>query len=229
MTFLELVNTTRRECGASGPPLLTLGGSLSYENTRIKNWVLDAYRELQTRMRDWGFMQREFSFITTPGIGTYTAATLSTPLPSFANWKTDSLRCYTQSLGFPDEQVLPFRDYMEFRDLYLFGANRTLQQRPVLFTVDPNKNLLLGPLPDQAYVVNGLYYLASQTMVADSDEPTVIPEEFQDVIVYGAMMKYGYYEAAPEALARGTAEWDRQLNGLMLDYLPKIVSGPTLA
>lgn len=230
MTFLELVNAARRECGANNgnSPLLSLGGVLSYENTRFKSWVNEAWREIQRKHRQWGFMERDFSFNTTVGVQQYTAATLSTPIASFANWKRDSFRIYVTATGFSDEQILGLEDLQVFRNLYVFGTNRTLQQRPVLFAIDTQKRILLGPVPDLVYTVVGQYYKAADDLVADGEEPA-FEDEFHDLIVYKVMQKYGMYEAASEVLARGETEGGRLMAQLEADFLPKITFGPTLA
>ena len=231
MTFLELVNSVRENSGASGPPLTTLGGVLSYQNTRIKNWVNEAWGDIQSEHRTWDFMERDFSIQTAIGTQGYAssdaAVTLATP-GSFANWKRDTFRTYKTALGFSDEQLLGFLAWPDFRNLYQYATMRTTQQRPVLFSIDFLKKLQLGPVPDDVYTVLGQYYKAPSDLVADTDVP-LVDEEFHMLIVYGAMKKYGYFEAAPEVLARGKDEYGPLMARLESDYLPSIVSGPTLA
>jgi hypothetical protein len=229
-TFLELVNQTREECGASGPALTSLGGTLSLGTQRIKNWVKSAWLEIQRAHRTWNFMLNTFTFTTTAGVQSYTASALSpTPLTDFANWKVDAMRCYRTSLGIGDEQVLPFMDWLTFRDVYQFGTNGLTQARPVAFTIDPQKKLLLGQIPDESYTITGWYYRAPQTLSADSDTPSYIPAEFHEAVVFKAMVKYGMYEAAAETMARGREEGDRVMAALESDYLPAVTMGPSLA
>ena len=230
MTFLELVNMARREGGAAGgqAPLTTLGGVLSFENTRWKNWIADSWRDIQTFKRTWTFMEREFTFQTTAGVQQYVAGTLSTPLTSFANWNRKTFRCYRTAIGYSDEQLLPFLDWETFRNLYQYSSMRTTQQRPVVYTIDPLKKLLLGPLPDDAYTIEGWYYKAPQTLVADADVPE-LDDEFHDLIVYWAIQKYAFYEAAPEALERAKSEGGPMLAQLTMDYLPSVTMGAPLA
>ena len=230
MTFLELVNACRRECGGSGgqPVLTTLGGALSYENARFKAWVAEAWTDIQTKHRTWTFMEREFTFQATAGVQQYTAATLSTPLTSFANWNRKTFRCYNTATGYSDEQLLPFLDWDTFRNLYKYGTMRTTQQRPVVYTIDPLKKILLGPLPDATYTIEGWYYKAPQNLSADTDVPE-LDEEFHMLIVYLAMEKYGFYEAAPEVLQRARSEGGPLMAQLEMDYLPQITMGAPLA
>ncbi len=228
MNYLQLVNRARRECSASGPDLATLGGVISQQNQRCKDWVTTAWNDIQTSRRDWDFMQRPFSFVTVPGQQSYKASLAPASIPDFANWRRDTLRAYRTSVGFGDEQVLPFVGWMHFRDLYQFGSNRTLQQRPTIFTVDYAKNLLLGATPDDAYTINGTYFASPDALVGDTDTPA-LDEEFHMYIVYKAMESYGYYEGAPEVLQRGQVEGHKMWVKLVTDYTPKLTYGATLA
>lgn len=228
MTYLELVNMLREESGASGAALTSLGGTLSRESTRFKNWINRAWRKIQTKHRTWLFMNQPFSFQTTAGVQTYTAATLSTPIADLANWTRDTFRCYRTSIGVSDEQILPFLDWETFRNLYQFGTQGAVQQRPVVFSITPSKQLVLGPLPDAAYTIAGWYYRSPQTLTADTDEPA-FESEFHELIAWEAIRRYGLYEAAPEVLAVANDEADRLFNSLEQDCLPQITMGATLA
>jgi hypothetical protein len=230
-TFLELVNKTRNECGASGADLTSLGGILSKQNTLFKNWVIDSWTAIQRKHRRWGFMERDFSFTTVAGQQSYAAAALApTPLTSFREWKPETFRLYTTSIGLPDEQILvPITDLQSFRDLYQFGTMATTQQRPVAFAIDTDKSILLGCTPDAAgYTVRGKYQKAPQVLVADTDEPDV-DDYFHDLLMFRAMEKYALYNAAPEVLARAQTEGGRLMNELEIEYLPRIAMPDPLA
>jgi hypothetical protein len=227
-TFLQIVNQVREECGVSGPALTTLGGALSQTSTRVKNWVINAWIEIQRAHRDWNFLENSFSFATTPGVQEYTASAAPVSIANFANWKRDTLRCYQTAVGVSDEQILPFMDWQTFRDVYQFGQQGTTQARPVCYTIGPRKTLLLGPTPDVAYTVSGWYYHSPTTLVADADTPDV-DAEYHELIVFKAMVKYGMYEAAPEIVARGQEQGDRVMAQLEADYLPTITFGAPLA
>jgi len=229
-TFLQLVNDSRRECGAanSGVALATLGGTLSHEAARFKQWVVDAWVDIQRVKRTWQFMEREFSFNTTAGVQGYKSSDAAVALTSFANWKRNTLRAYLTATGVPDEQLLGFVDYPTFRNLYMFGNMATTRQRPVVYSIDPDKQIVLGPVPDAVYTIRGWYYKAPQTLAIDADLP-LVDEEFHRLIVCKVMEKYGWWESAPEVLRRGELEGGRLMSQLEMDYLPKITFGATLA
>jgi hypothetical protein len=232
MDFVALVNKLRERCGASAGavPLLSLGGTLSQENARFKNWINEAWLELQNMHNGtWLFMERPFSFTAATGDGDYVPTAAPASLADFRNWKTDTFRAYQIAVGFSDEQVLPFLSWNRFRDLYKFGSNRTLQGRPVLYSVGPDKTLYLGPLPDADYNVNGYYYKKAQTLVGDTDAPTQLDDDYHMLIVYIAMGYYGIYEAASEVLAEGARQKNKFLALLEVDQLPAITSCEPLA
>ena len=63
MNFLALVNRARSECGVSGVALASLSG-LATEDARIKNWVAEAWHDIQLHKPDWNWMRKPVSFTT---------------------------------------------------------------------------------------------------------------------------------------------------------------------
>ncbi len=118
--------------------------------------------------------------------------------------------------------------YESFRDLYQYASMRATQAMPVVFTIDYSKNFLLGPIPDQVYVVNGLAYAQPGVLVNDIDTPTM-PPQYHMAIVWRALMYYGQFEAAPEAYSHGQNEYSRLMDRLMADQQPVMQFGAPLA
>lgn len=225
MTFLELINTTRDECGVTGPALTT-AQNLTGEAARIKNWVNAAWVDIQTAKEDWNFMRETLQFNTTAGKQFYTPEEAG--IASFGNWKRDSFRASSSGADYRDEQLLNYMEWQTFRNLYQYSNMRHTQQRPVVVTIDPAKKLGFGAIPNNNYVIVGEYFKAPARFVENTDTPN-IPERFHAMIVYRAMIYYAGYEAAPEVLARGQAEFNRLMNRLEIDQLPTMTSGPALA
>ncbi len=228
MDYLQLVNRARQEGGVSGAALLSLGGTVSQETQRFKAWVNEAWRELQIHCKDWDFMRSDFEFDTTAAVQTYTAASLSTPLTSFRNWKRDTFRAYTTSIGFGDEQILRFEPWESFRNLYLYGNQRSTTGRPVLFSIKPDKSLVIGPVPDAVYTINGEYFRQATDLVGDTDEPG-ITDEYHMLLVWRALRAYGLYESAAEVVVRADGEIKRLMSKIENDQMPEVTSGPPLA
>ncbi|MBV8049120.1 MAG: hypothetical protein JO171_18375 [Paludibacterium sp.] len=228
-TFLQLVQSLRREAGVSGADPITCQGQTG-EMLRLVNWINSAWMDIQRIHTDWQWMRQKFSFqtniVTNQQI--YNAAT-DCGIVNFGDWKKDSLRIYTTSIGFSNEMILPFAPYDEFRNLYMYGSNRTNYMRPSMYSIDPQKNLVLGGPPDLVgYTINGEFYQVATPLIADSDVP-LLDVQYHDMIVWKALMKYGEYEAAEEALARGKSEYKTLLAGLQANRLRQITFGESLA
>ena len=230
MNYLQLINRLRVECGVSGAntPLITVTG-LTGESYRMASWINSAWVDVQTAKEDWQWMRNpvQFNTVTQQQIYTPTEAGVGS---TFGNWKRDSWRASSVGQDYKDEQLMNYMDYTTFRNLYMYGNMRTTYARPVVVTVDPDKNLGFGSIPDQPYVIVGEYYVQPTEFVAATDAPpSVFPDRFQMMIVYRAMMFYGGYESAPEVYQRGEFEFKRLMNRLDIDQLPTVVSGPPLA
>ena len=229
MTFLELVNRLRVECGVSGPALSTVAGQLAgSENARMVAWIQQAWIDIQTSKEDWLFLREPFQFNTVTQQQIYTPAQAGITTTDFGNWKRDSFRCSSVGSNYADEQLLNYMEWTTFRNLYIYANMRFTYARPVVVTIDPHKNLGFGAIPDIPYVIVGEYYTQPVPLTLDADEPA-IPTRFHMMIVYRAMMYYAGYEAAPEVMSRGEFEYKRLASRLEIDQLPTVVSGPPLA
>jgi hypothetical protein len=227
-TFLKGVNRLRSEVGNSGSDLTTVVGVVG-DQLRLVRWYNAAYMDVLNTHTDWFFLRQSFTFATNiiTNQNSYTPAQCNTT--NFGNWKKDSLRIYTTSLGYGNEMILPFATYDEFRNLYLYGAARTNYMRPSLFSIDPQKNLVLGGAPDLVgYTVNGEYYQAPTELVNDADVP-LLPTQYHDAIFYKAMTHYAGYENAAEVNARGSKEYANLMARISIDQLPTVGFGEPLA
>jgi hypothetical protein len=226
MNFLQLVNRTRVECGITGPALTT-AQNLTGEAARIANWVTSAWTDIQTSKEDWLFMRESITFNSSTQQQFYTPTQAGIG-STFANWKRDSFRCSSVGQNYADEQLMNYMEYTTFRNLYMYGNMRTTYARPVVATIDGTKRLGLGSIPDQAYVIDGEYYVKPIELSADSDSPA-LPTNFHMLVVYRAMYYYAGYESAPEVYQRAEFEFQRLMQRLNIDQLPTLVSGPPLA
>ena len=226
MNFLELVNRTRVECGVTGPALATVQ-NLTGEAARIASWVRSAWVDIQTSKEDWLFMRATVTFNTVTHQQFYTPTEAGIG-STFANWKRDSFRCSSVGQNYADEQLMNYMEYTTFRNLYMYGNMRTTYARPVVVTIDGGKDLGFGSIPDQAYVIDGEYYVKPIELSADGDTPA-LPSNFHMLVVYRAMYYYAGYESAPEVYQRAEFEFQRLMQRLNIDQLPTLVSGPPLA
>lgn len=229
MNFLQLVNRARSECGVSGAALQTVQGALSKEAQRFKDWIADAWRDVQMHREDWTWMRKSASFQTVEGQADYSLAAIGAT--DLDDWIASTFRVYPTARGVAGELHMEFAAYDDFRDRFNFGTSRTNTGHPLWWTAQPDRSLRIWPLPNGAYTVTGDYRRAPGELAADDDTPASsgLPDRFHMLMVYKAMEHYGLFEAAPEVLARGEKGWAREMGRLEDWGLPNLVMGPALA
>lgn len=225
MNFLQLVQRLRQECASSGASPATVLNQTG-EMNRLVTWINAAWQDIQSTHADWFFLRGAVSFNSVAAQQSYTPTQVG--IANLGSYKLDSFRLYSASVGVSNEMILPFKPYDDFRNLYQFGTMRTTSMRPIFFTVDPQKNFLLGPLPDDIYNVNGEAFTRPTDLALDADIPS-LPVQYHMAIVYRAMMHYGEYEAAPEVYQHGELEFKRMMLRLEIDQIPNIGFGAPLA
>ena len=239
MNFLALCQRAATECGVSGTITTTAGqaGSLA----RIVSWVGDSWNDIQCAHDDWIWMRASnilgSGISITPAAAQYNiplgtgAGQVGVAVDSFGMWCQDTFRCYTAANagGTLDEIFLEPLPFDAWRDSYMLGAQRQVQTRPVVFAVGPDQSLNIGPPSNGLYTITGDYIMAPGVMVNDTDLPVGLPTRFHNLVVYGAMKKYGYYEAASDVIQRATVEWQSTMRQLEKGRLPDMTWGSSLA
>jgi hypothetical protein len=98
--------------------------------------------------------------------------------------------------------------------------------RPVHYSVSPDRTRWIGPAPDAAYTINGQYIRSAQVLVDGSDEP-ICPEDHHDVIVWHAMVHMCDFDEARLKIATSTVRLRQTMGALKRDQLPEItLPGP---
>lgn len=216
MNYLQLCQRFRQETGyaSSGPSAVT---SQSGYHKRVVDWINSAYTEIQNQ-QNWDWLRKEFTLSTTASDESYaygdcTDVPTSSAITRFRQWAIQDTRnpvqCYLSSSGVGSEYWLTYIDWADFRRIYQIGTEET--GAPAHITIDPNQNLVLGPTPDDTYVITGEYWRSAQTLSADSDTPEM-PAEYHMLIVFQAMEDYAYFEDAQDVLARVAVKRNRLLN-----------------
>lgn len=225
MNFLQLCQRTREKCGISGSGPAAVTGQ-SGEMLRIVNWVNEAWMAIQTSRTNWMWMRGEFTFNTVAAQQAY-SVTEAGVAATFSKWWMDTLRIYRTAVGVNDEQHLHETEYASFRDVYQFSHRMT--GRPTAVSVRPwDMALLLGPVPTDVCTVVGEYQKKAAEMVAGTDTPS-LPSDYHMLIVYGAMERYAYHEAAPEVMAGVQEHYDRLRGALYDNQMPDFSIGGPLA
>jgi hypothetical protein len=223
MTFLELAQRVRQECGVAGTGPASVVGQ-SNEARRIVDWTAQAWMEIQGLHDMWNFMQGEFSCNIAISQDEITLANAGVAA-DHRRWKTDTFRIYRTADGVADDSWLVEWGYDTLRDTYRFGQQTP--GRPVVFSIRPrDRAILLGPAADVAYTVYGEYQKRPVLMTADADVPS-IREHHHVAIVYKAMEYYALYESASEVLERARRGYSVSLTAMEREELPDIsICGP---
>jgi len=231
-SYLSICNQTRLECGVTASDLTTLAG-VTGKNKQIAQWVSRAWMDVQRKHTNWKWMRSSFSFATVNAQQDYTpaqcgATDFSEWITSESSWAANTMRSRVTSIGYTTELWLGEWLWDDFRNLYTFGAQRTVKGRPVVYAVKPDMSLALGPLPDAtSYTIIGDYQKAATALVNDTDIPG-LPEQFTDIIMHRAKMMYGQEESAGEVYNAGLADYKRILAELEDNQLPDVNYGGSL-
>lgn len=219
-TFLQLAQKVAAESGTiSGTQPTTCQNQVG-RLLKIVNWVSDSWNEIQNRHASWRWMRVQLpaTCLTVANTPRYTAAAWG--ITNLAEWIIEPhvTSLYNVSIGVADEGEITFMEYID----YWRGYDRGLQtpNRPGFYTIDPQDQFCLGPIPDQIYQVRGMYRTTPQILSADTDVPAC-PARFHDSIVWLAVLRLCQHdEAGPVALAAAQLKYSDAISALERDQLP---------
>lgn len=193
-------------------------------------WIADSYTELQQE-HPWRWLRKSFTVNTVADDGEYafgdcTDTETSAVISRFSAWYPNTFKAYLSSGGVGGEYELHWVPWDTFRRRYRYGTQTS--STPNHVSEDPTRKFVLGPKPNAVFVVSGDFQKGPQTLALDADEPEM-PSQFHKVIVYDALIRYGFNRVAPEALQYAQTEGSRLMSALKRDQLPQITLGASLA
>jgi hypothetical protein len=230
MNFLEICLRAKQECAISGT--LSTVVNQTGELGRLVSWASSAYDDICARHDNWDFLRSAFIVSVDDGNQVFEITDCSDTRVvadevGLADWWRDTFRIYLSSAGISTQTFLPFQEYASFRNYYLLGS--PANQRPTCFTIRPDDDaIILGPTPDDLYVITGEYQIEASELNEDDDEP-LFPIRYHMAIVYLAAQRYALYEQDAGMYDGVTRELNKLMNGLEFDQLPKMCIGPALA
>ena len=236
-TFLQIAQSAAREMGIAGStdasPVPTAVTSQTGELNKVVNWVIQSWTEIQNMHSNWKWMRRGFTVSATSGDDSYafgdvTDDDASAVISRFGRWRyddpEDEAKCYLTASGTGVQYWLPYQKWAYFKAVYKIGTQTDAP--PIIITIDPQDNLVLGPQPDDTYTVTGDFQRSAQVLAADGDIPEC-PKQFHDVIFWRAVLKYGLDESAPEMIGKWDMFGKPMLRDLRNNQLPDMVlQGP---
>lgn len=224
MNFLQLCQRLARETGtvAGVPSMTTLAGATG-RIAQVKDWIAQAYIDIQNERTDWRWMRLPFLKQLTIGQIEYAPADWNLPV---ARWigDTPGQRAITIYEDGKQEQEGEIEqiEWPEFRRRYVIGVHDANQ--PTAWAITPQGKIAFGNKPDKAYWVRGEYRCKAQVLQADADTPDM-PEQHHMLIVSEAVRLMSRRDEAWQSLGAEGLEYDRLRNALVNDQTPELVVG----
>lgn len=220
MNLLGIVQSIHQEAALPGAAPTTVAGQ-SGRAADLVRWAIEAYNDIQReRNGRWKWLRRKFTLNTVADTISYaytdcTDVDAATPIARFRDWHFDENEpplIYLVSDGQSTERKLTIHPWAEFRDDYQVGTHTSAY--PGWISRDVLNKLYLGPKPDGIYLVSGDFWRSNQILADDNDIPEM-PTDYHMLIVYRAIVKYGFNIVAQEKLARARTEGEPLWNGLV--------------
>ena len=190
MTFIELCRAVHSEAGLSGDGPSAIAGQVGM-NRKLIEWVRSAYQDI-ILMRDWDWLWVKTYIDVSPGDGVLDLSG-TFGLRDVGKIVTDSISVHAD-----DGRVSAVTFDTDFRKLVrLYGG--AAAATPVVMTRWPDGGLQDFPAPDAFYELHFEYYRDRHELENDTAKP-LIPEPFQQVIVWKALMRYASHDSATELL-----------------------------
>lgn len=227
-TYLQLAQKLASESGTVDKPttqLTTVVGA-TRRLAKVVRWTNDAWRSIQNAHAAWRWMQGEFSGQTVNGQRRYTATQLSIA-SRFGEWvcrgqDEDRWHCYLTATGVSDEGTLRYVPWDTFFGRLMRGTQTN--GKPTYFSIAPDNQIALHPIPDAAYTITGPYRKDVQELTVDGDIPEM-PTRFHDLIVDVAMGMLTLHDEAQVQLPLYRLRQMGRFSELERDQLPGVTIG----
>lgn len=208
MNYLQLCQRLRQEIrGAGSGPTTVVGQDGLYAD--LVNWIADAHRDLQTQDNgQWRWLRKEFTLNTVVdqraySFGDCTDVEAATAIARFSAWRLNDPylppKVYRASAGEGTERYIVYRPWRTFEAIYGIGNQNS--GSVAYISENPQQQIVFGPPPNDIYTVTGEFFRGPVELAADTDTPE-FPEQYHMILVFKAMMDYGFNEVAPELLDR---------------------------
>ena len=223
-TFLQLVQETHREAGVGGSPPSAVTSQVG-RAADIVRWVNKAHEKIQLLHPDWTFDWARSNCNLSSGDDLYDPVVDFGITLGIRNFVREGAYVYDTTVGVSSRQWMQYLEWERFRSICIPVVNGI----PTAFTLRPDGNVQYFPRPDRANLVAvHEYYLQPQTLTASSDTPR-IPSEYQDVIVWQAVMLYCDRIKDQARYNSAIGEYDELIDKMEQRCRPGITIGGPLA
>lgn len=175
---------------------------------KIVNWVAYADKEIQGLWFDWDFLQVS-SFAVNTVIG---VAAVAAPA-DIGVWDDEA---FYLNFSLATHQKLSILDYKTWRTSYRQGVQSN--KKPNAIVVMPDQSLKLEPAPNAVYSLTGDYWKRPAVMTVNAST-SPIPEEYERIIIFRALMLYAISTGANEVYSSAEMGYALLLDKLESKYL----------
>lgn len=231
MNYLQLIQRLKRESGRSGGPPAGVS-VLAGDDINLANWIGDFWLRVQRRRMDWAWMRKTATGALVIDQQGYALADLVAPevvtAAPLARWhdETDHYAPWLRDTVNGERRALRWLPYEQFEASFIFTA--VPSGEPMYWSVAPDKRLLLGPTPNRDDVeLTAVYWKAPTGLALDADTPDM-PEQFHELLIWGALLDVAQFDAAPEVEVRARRNLRMAWNDLIDDQAPKVGLGGAL-
>jgi hypothetical protein len=221
-TFLQICQRVRQECGVAGDGPSSVTGQVGILK-KIVDRTARAWTDIQTSRPYWKFRRAQKTAVTVVGQQSYT---IETDFGFSDLDKFDRKNTYLYLTDGNDEKALRWMPYDKFRSTY-----RTYPSgRPTVVTEGPGGTLMFDRTPDEIYTLTFDYWTLPQQLTDNADELDV-PTQFDDVLVWKAVMMFAGNETASDLYAYAKTMYTPQYIQLVLDQgdMPESVAAYPIA
>jgi hypothetical protein len=110
---------------------------------------------------------------------------------------------------------IPWADWLR-----VYEGDPTSRGRPLFFTTTPEGWYDFWPRPDEGYLLTFTYTAEPQELSAAADTPTGLDSQYQDAIVWRAVMYWADYQERPAQFARAERRYESIMNRLNRNQKP---------
>jgi hypothetical protein len=204
MTYLELCQKLRREVGIAGTGPSSVS-SQSGMMLKVVEWVADADVAIQSKWINWTFLWSQFTQDTIVSTKDVTKPT------DLASWDEGTFSLDLNTTDYLRLTKMPYRTWLTY-----YRANTG---KPTYFIVKPDKDVILEPVPDDVYALSADYW-KRPTRLSDNADVSLIPDEFDRLIIAQAKIYYAEHENAPEIMQSAMMEYAELMHRMQVRYLP---------
>lgn len=239
MNFLQLVQKAIRKSGAraSVPSSLSSVEGIQLE---FKEYVNDAWKEIQMERKDWYFRAAEQS-IDIDQLSLTDGMRVPTSLIDAANSRSwNFIHIYDVYIRLRGDDTDPpsriyFVPWNNWKDKFgrsniqlEYNDEKNVEGRPQWFTIAPTGELWLSPIPTAStnYEMEFFGPTDIQDLSNDSDTP-VLPERYHDMIVWKAAYEFHSYHTDAAGMERARQKYMMYKKLLDEEYLTQITLDPT--